>query len=147
MGDVGQNNQINTLGSGPNWLYLLYNQLKQSPMINSENIKCDGLGFAPALSEQLTNRLLLAITARKLSPKWMMQESGQFEDFYKGNRYHDNNRLVRVIVSNAHCLLDGPTVEDYFSNLQEYYITLWVDEALRYSGSADWFYTFEKDYN
>jgi len=117
-------------------------------MIKPELIKCNGLGFAPPLSEAITAPLLTAIDERKKHVKWSSKRDGDHDEwFMKGSRYHNTERNLKVIVSNARNIIGEENLEEYFSNISVADFRLWIDDCLRYSGSADYYYTFEKEWD
>jgi hypothetical protein len=119
-------------------------------MIKSENIKCNGMGFAPELSAEVKVPLLRAINERKKHVEWASKREGERYDdnmWCKGSRYHNTERNLNVIVSNACKHIGKENLEEYFSNISVADFRMWIDECLRYSGGADFWYLYEKEWD
>lgn len=117
-------------------------------MISKENIKCNYIGFAPDLSEATTSALMSRINERKKHVKWASKRGGELDDwFMKGSRYLNTERNLKVIVSNALSIVGLDQLEEYFSNVSVEDFNLWIDSCLQYSGGADYYYTFEKEWD
>ena len=116
-------------------------------MIEQSQIKCSGLRPCAALPEAIEAPLLKAIVNRKSHTKWLNANGSEYKWFHKGRRYCDNERLLKVIVGEVTSLIGKDKVNEYFSNVTVEDFNMWIDESLRYSGSADYFYTFEKEWD
>lgn len=114
-------------------------------MIEVENIKCSSISYGPKLNESLTGRLISAIEARKVHEKWVNKKNGEW--FMKGSRYHNTERNLEVIVSNARNQIGEEHLEEYFNNLSDEHLNIWIDACLLYSGDADYYYTYEKEWD
>jgi hypothetical protein len=105
----------------------------------------------------------------KESNKWVMMPEVDHDDgFMKGSRYHDTDRCVNVILGNmyrncrssvneylgrnpnGHYSELNNSVDSYFAKyIQKVRHTdavKWVNSCLKYSGSCDHWYTYEKDW-
>ena len=116
-------------------------------MIEQSRIKCSGLRLCAALPEAIEAPLLTAIVNRKSHTKWLNANGGGDNWFHKGRRYCDNERVLKVIVGEVTSLIGEDKVNEYFSNVPVEELNMWIDESLRCSGSADYYYTFEKEWD
>ena len=119
-------------------------------MINKEQITCDALYFITAdLSDAMTDSLISDISERKKHDKWINKSVGEYskDQFSRGSKYRDNKRIVMVINGCISKLIGVELVEEYLIKITDEDRLLWIDEALRYSGGADYHYMYIKEWD
>ena len=105
---------------------------------------------------------VLQVESYKESDQWLNEPKGVDDMYYEGRRYHDNERVVDVILGcmrlqiqkhlfgKIHGEIDEPILakafETYINSIDENKFNEWINAALHYSAGCDHWYTFEKEW-
>jgi hypothetical protein len=127
-------------------------------------IKIDSLTYAPEYPGEFVSQVKQIIESVKESHKEQPYDTDHTNGRYKGNRYHNNERILQVILGNIRSShewhfrkngLDHKEANELSftaalewaknSNVEE--LTKIVERALDYSASADYWYKFEKEWD
>jgi hypothetical protein len=127
-------------------------------------IKIDSLTYAPEYSSEFVSRVKQIIEGVKESHKEQPWDTDHTNSRYKGNRYHNNERILQVILGNIrsshewHFRKNGldhkeanelsfTAALEWAKKSNDEELTKIVERALDYSASADYWYKFEKEWD
>lgn len=100
------------------------------------------------------------VESYKESDTWLNEPKGVDDQYHEGRRFHDNDRVVDVILGcmrlqiNKHLGenryeendLSESSFETYINSIDESKLIEWINAALHYSAGCDHWYTFEKEW-
>ncbi len=131
-----------------------------------ENVKItiESITYAPEYPQEFVSRVNQLILDAKDTHKNDPWDTDHTNSRYKGNRYHNNERILQVILGNIRSSheyyylkngMDRPEANeasftgalDWAANATDEELTKIVERALDYSASADYYYKYEKEWD
>ncbi len=125
-------------------------------------VNCLTAHYNDLVPNKLHDYWVLKVKSYKDSDTWLNEPKGVDDMYHEGRRYHDNKRVVDVILGcmrqqiqqqlfgNIHSEIDesilAKSFEHYINNIDERKLNEWINAALHYSAGCDHWYTFEKDW-